>query len=128
MAKVASVSLDRLHNLGNYEHLKFSVRVDLDEDDNAGQVIHNLERMLGALAPVERDYAIESAVEFLSNPENADADPEKIALRKQIVAKHEAKVARRRAALQAFDDLGGISTHTDAKEKWEDQDQDDYDY
>lgn len=121
MSRVTSVSLDRLHNLGNYEHIKFSVRVDLNEGDDPGTVIYRLERLLGALAPITTDYDYQRAMRIMSDPEKAADEPaSNIDLYKRRIEKHDKAVAQRARALELFAHLGGTSEHVDAKDKWED--------
>src|SRR5689334_18859766 len=121
MSRVTSVSLDRLHNLGNYEHIKFSVRVDLNEGDDPGVVIYRLERLLGALKPITTDYDYQRAVRIMSDPEQAkDETTRNIEVYKKRIEDHNKAVARRKRALELFADLGGTSEHVDAKDKWED--------
>lgn len=128
MAKVASVSLDRLHNLGNYEHLKLSVRVDLNEGDDPGLIISRLEKLLSALKPITTDYDYQRALKVMSDPERAaDETARNVEVYKKRIDDHDRAVARRARALELFAYLGGTSEHVDAKDKWEDDGFWDYD-
>jgi hypothetical protein len=130
MADITRISLDRLHNLGNYEHIKFSVTVDLTNGENPGRVIARLEKLLGALKPITTDYDYQRAVKVMSDPELAkDETTHTIEIHKARIEKHDKAVMRRERALVLFGALGGASQFTDAKSKWEDDDYwDDNDY
>lgn len=122
-AQVTRIAIGRLHNLGNYEHIRYDVTVDLTNGDNPGLIIHRLEKLLGALAPVKTDYEYQRAVRVMSNPELAkDETISNIEIYKARIEKHDKAVARRERALILFGALGGASEYTDAKLKWEDDD------
>lgn len=107
-AKVIRVAIGRLHNLGNYEHIRYDVTVELNESEasNPGEVINKLERLLGALAPIKKDFDYQRAVEFLSDPQNANRDDQTLELYKKRVERFELRKKRRTSAIQAFADLG----------------------
>src|SRR5689334_9701038 len=120
-AKVTRIAIGRLHNLGNYEHIRYDVTVDLQNGENPGLVIARLERLLGALKPITTDYEYQRAVRVMSDHELAKDETEHtIQVYKARIEKHDKAVARRARALELFGELGGTSVHTDAKDKWED--------
>lgn len=130
-AKITRIAIGRLHNLGNYEHIRYDVTVDLTNGENPGLIISRLEKLLGALAPiVKNDYDYKRAVTIMSDPERAKDEPAgNIELYKRRIEKHDKAIERRERALALFGALGGASEHTDAKDKWEDDDYwDDNDY
>jgi hypothetical protein len=123
-AKVTRIAIGRLHNLGNYEHIRYDVTVELSNGENAGLVISRLEKLLAALKPIEKnDYDYQRAVKVMSDPELAkDESVRNIEIYKARIEKREKAVARRARALELFSELGGTSEHVDAKDKWEDDD------
>lgn len=129
-AQVTRIAIGRLHNLGNYEHIRYDITVDLTNGENPGLIIHRLERLLGALAPIKADWEYNRAKEILADPERQKDEPARnLEIYQQRVTKHEKAVARRERALILFGALGGASEFTDAKLKWEDDDYwDDNDY
>lgn len=125
-AKVTRIAIGRLHNLGNYEHIRYDVTVELTNGERPSEIITGLERMLGALAPVKKDYDYQRAVAILADPEKVKDETERnLETYRKRIEKVDAKLARRHAALEGFDNLNGVSVFTDAKSNWED---DDYDY
>jgi hypothetical protein len=129
-AKVTRIAIGRLHNLGNYEHIRYDVTVDLTNGENPGLVIYRLEKLLAALKPITTDYDYQRAVKVMSDPElAADETARNIEVYKDRIEKHNKAVARRERALALFGALGGQSQFTDAKDKWEDDgfwDEDDW--
>ena len=122
-AKVTRIAIGRLHNLGNYEHIRYDVTVDLTNGENPGLIIHRLEKLLGALKPIKEDWDYKRAKEILSDPEKVKDEPARnVEIYQQRVATHDKAVARRERALVLFGALGGASQFTDAKDKWEDDD------
>lgn len=121
--KVTRVGVGRLHNLGNYEHIRYDITVDLANGENPGLIISRLEKLLGALKPITADYDYQRAIKVMSDPELAKDEPARnIEIYKARIEKHEKAVARRERALTLFGALGGASQYTDAKDKWEDDD------
>ena len=129
-AKVTRIAIGRLHNLGNYEHIRYDITVDLSNGDNPGLIIARLEKLLSALKPVTTDYEYQRALRIMSDPEQTkDETARNLEIYKQRIEKRDKAVARRERALILFGALGGASEYTDAKNKWEDDDYwDDNDY
>jgi len=121
--KVSRIGIGRLHNLGNYEHIRYDITVDLTDGENPGLIIHRLERLLSALAPINTDYEYQRALKVMSDPELAKHESVgTVEVYKARIEKHDKAVARRERALALFGALGGASEYTDAKDKWEDDD------
>jgi hypothetical protein len=142
--RISRVTLGRLHNLGNYEHIRYEVSVELPPGTAPASVIGDLEDMLNDLEPRSPvpDWDLRVALKDLLGPEptlesiNAldedgpfDGGPEHAlaaALRRRskardTVNRHHAWQASREAALARFNELGGKSAHTDAKDRWDDE-------
>jgi len=128
--RVSRIAIGRLHNLGNYEHIRYDVTVDLVNGENPGLIIQRLEKLLAALKPITTDYDYQRAVKVMSDPElAADETARNIEVYKARIERHDKAVARRERALILFAALGGQSQHTDAKDNWEDDgfwDEDDF--
>src|ERR1044071_8778109 len=108
--KVTRIAIGRLHNLGNYEHIRYDVTVDLTNGENPGLIIARLEKLLGALKPITTDYDYQRAVKVMSDPElAADETARNIEVYKARIEQHDKAVARRARALELFGELGGTS-------------------
>lgn len=126
--RVSSITADRLYNLGNYEHVKFSVTVEVSRSQQASTVFSNLERLLKALNPKSpvSDYALARADNDLLQTPEPDATPEEIAYIEKVKQDASARVAEylgwkeaRARALELFNSIGGDVVETDAKDRWE---------
>ena len=138
--RISRITLGRLHNLGNYEHVRYEVTVELPPGTSPASVARELEDTLNALEPRPpvSDWDLRQAVKTLALPEPVlepkdDDDPfetpQQVLQRKRAdrerarlhIERHEAWVKSRDAALRRFDALGGSAQWTDAKDCWDDQ-------
>lgn len=137
--RISRVTIGRLHNLGNYEHVRFEVTVELPAGTSPASVIGELERTLDELDPKPPvDYwTLDRARMVLSEPPvtastRGDDDPpfgesdmQRQARRKAEAAETIAKYQQWRElhdqALARFNQFGGASAHTDAKRDWDDE-------
>lgn len=138
--RISRITLGRLHNLGNYEHVRYEVTVELTPGTSPASVARELEDTLNALEPKQpvSDWDLRQAVKTLALPEPAlepkdDDDPfetpQQVLQRKRAdrerarlhIERHETWVKSRDAALRRFDALGGSAQWTDAKDRWDDQ-------
>lgn len=139
--RISRITLARLHNLGNYEHVRYEVTVELPPGTSPASVARELEDTLNALEPKQpvSDWDLRQALLLLAKPAptlqqlETDDDPfdnpEQVLRRAQAdrerarlhLERHEAWRKSRDAALSRFDALGGTNQLTDAKDRWDDQ-------
>lgn len=128
--KVTALTVARLHNLGNYEHIRYEVTVAIPDGASTGAVLADLTAMLDDLRPNKTSsYELKHAREILAQPvpEVAEQDEaERIHARREhaqrLVDRNDAEERRIARARAAFDDFGGAKRYTDAKDKWDDED------
>jgi hypothetical protein len=60
--RVSRVTIGRLHNLGNYEHIRYEVTVELPPGTAPASVVRELEDTLNALAEVANGTATEQTL------------------------------------------------------------------
>ncbi len=128
---VTALTVARLHNLGNYEHVRYDVTVAIPADASPGDVLTDVTAMLDDLRPNKTSpYELKHARDILAQPVPAEAEQEeadRIHTRRQhaqnLVDRHDAEERRLARARAAFDKLGGAERYTDAKDKWDDEDQ-----
>lgn len=138
---VSKIGIDRLYNLGNYEHVKYSISVDVKEGESATHALRQLEAIIESLNPrpvgvptlseiqqdearYEREYKM-SAAEFERYHSHVEGGPgayfERVRAgieeKKQKLSAWKEKMEKCRAA---FDNLGGQAVYKDAKLSWED--------
>lgn len=138
--RISRITLARLHNLGNYEHVRYEVTVELPPGTSPASVARELEDTLNALEPKQpvSDWDLRQSVKLLAAPEPTlqpqdDDDPfmdPAQALRREQADRERARLQIRRyedwlksrdAAMRRFDALGGSSQSKDAKEQWDEQ-------
>jgi hypothetical protein len=123
-SRVESFYVERVFNLGNYENIKYGVRISVGRDEHPGLLLASVERILNDLradSGVDK-YELSRAKRILAKPEAELDSLEKknlVGYREQIRLDEEAK-ERRRNARQALAALNYTSEHKDHKEDWED--------
>lgn len=138
--RITRITMGRLHNLGNYEHVRYEVTVDLPPGTSPASVARELEDTLNSLEPKRpvSDWDLRQAVKLLATPEPTlqpatdDDDPfnsPEALLKRELreresalknITRHEEWLKSRDAALARFNQFGGSAMHTDAKDKWDD--------
>lgn len=122
---ITSITIARLHNLGNYEHTRYEVTVALPPESNAGAVLAQLEGLLEDIDPKPPRTNTEIMNARLSLEKPVEEWPEWQRDNKphyeQIINEMDAWRAKREDALQRLSNLGLQSTYTDAKDHWDDQ-------
>ena len=130
--RITTITIARLFNTGNYEHVRYELCAEVPEGHSAAGVFKQLTGVLANLAPKgpvdESEYL--RALEFLKNPDDWNKNIENAKARKRLnaqtakacrerVKKYEAWRKARIAALDTLDQLGGSSKYTDAKDTWD---------
>jgi hypothetical protein len=125
-SRVESIYVERLFNLGNYENIKYGVRVAVAPGDDPGRILTSLENVLNDLRADSgvSDWYLEKAKRVLAKPEADLTESEKDSLDeyRAALAKVEEASGRRRKARKALATLDYTSEHKDHKEKWDDGD------
>lgn len=136
--RVSRVTIGRLYSLGNYEHVRYEVSVDLPPGASPASVIGDLDTLMAGMSPKapHSDYAVGRAIHTVSKPEPTLADmqaegngndddfqfgrsPEdqlRDALRereqaRKVITEQEQWRKTRETALRRFDELGGTARH-----------------
>lgn len=128
MTKVSRITIGRLYNLGNYEHIRYEIAVDVENGDDAGKTMRNLEKILAALDPKPQaldDYSLSSLSELEKLAKESTLTPyqkDQLENLREKYALRRAGIARRNSARAALNNLGGTAVFTDAKQEWEIED------
>lgn len=122
MAKVSSITVGRVYNLGNYENMRYELTIELREDEHPGPVISHLEIVFKALNPKSpvSSFALEQAFKLLAIPEHlrtAMQSRELAQLQTQLDL-HRQWEEDRKLALATLHNLGGSEAYKNAKEGW----------
>ena len=122
---VARVTIGRLYNLGDYEHVRYEIAVDVGQDSDAGAVLSELDELLADLKPVQVDHWLKRRLKLVARADAGEDldehDLHNLAGAREAVSEHNAKLARRESAAQRLSELGGRSEHRDAKEDWDEE-------
>lgn len=134
-ARVTRVGIGRLYNLGNYEHVRYDLTIEIPEGADALKAFTGLRRLVRALKPMKakdhffvRTEEIVAKVDAMSPEERTDAvgrgefTEEAVTTYREKIAKRQARADQRKVALRLFNDLGGAEIHKDAKDGWDDED------
>lgn len=126
VTRITQLRIGRMHNLGNYEHIKYEVTVEIAPNDDAGKLLVNVESILNDLQVdlPHSEWEISCAKDLLAKPE-ADLDEfnvKRLPDAKRKIAENQAAMKRREAARLALSTLNYESEHKDAKDNWDDDD------
>lgn len=122
--KVSRIGIGRLYNLGNYEHIRYDLTVEVPDGASAMAVFKSMVRLLRALNPKPpcTKYDYNDAVETLAKSADhlGNYERERVPILKKRLEEYEEWKARRSKAVSLFDQLGGSTVEMDHKDSWED--------
>lgn len=150
MPQVSKITIGRLYNLGNFEHVRYEISVEVAQGESAEKTLIGLEKIVTALAP-ESKCCVKSKSELEREKRAMDE------LRDQVTELDEVEFRRRhghfvgtpqeyferchqhymddlarrvsyehraKKARELLDSLGGTEVWKDAKLDWENDDND----
>lgn len=124
--RITQFRIGRMHNLGNYEHIKYEVTVEVASGDDVGKRLTTVETILNDIQAdlPHSDWDIQRAKELLAKPEGEldEYDVKRIPRAKQQLAENEAALKRRENARAALSTLNYESEHKDHKKDWDEYD------
>ena len=124
-AVVSRITVARLHNLGDYEHVRYEVAVELPADAKPGDVLFELTSILNDAGPVRPTYDEKRARSLVARVESGDEvsdyDRDNLAASREIVDGLNARVAKQQAARERLNDLGAKRDYRDAKDDWDEE-------
>lgn len=118
--RITRIQIQRLHNLGNYESVRYEVTVDVSEKDDAGKVLATLETALNDIRAKAYSsiWDFERAKKKLEKPDELEQWERESY--QETVAAHEAAQAKREAARRMLSSFSVVEEKRDAKETWDD--------
>lgn len=133
--RISKLTIGRLYNLGNYEHVRYELTVEIPPASSVTTALRNTMTILRAANPKPpvTDYDIQHAKAQLSDPQSwhkdiKDPKERKPVLSKmvkdarQVLAKFKRWQNRRQQAEQLLDNLGAVRQFKDAKLTWDTED------
>lgn len=142
MAKITKITVGRLFNLGNYEHVRYDLTVEIAPGESAASAIHGVERIIAGMKPVrhvESEAALAHKAKEIETMRtmtdeqwrrsygHCEGSREEVIRRyteshEKYVAEREKALSTARRARELFDDLAGAEKWTDAKLEWDESD------
>lgn len=140
--KITKVTIGRLYNLGNYEHVRYEITGEVGPDESAAKLLVGMERVMAGLKPdktiptqddirraemeVSRMIAMNDeewrrAYGHCTGTRAEVTDRYKVSLAEKFIARSKS-IERSKKARELFDDLGGAAQWKDAKLDWQDDD------
>lgn len=139
---ITKITVGRLFNLGNYEHVRYELTVEVPEGASAATAITAVEKILCGMKPLEKlciasaldierkqaevaEMKTMPAVEWERRYGHCKGAPSEVIERyekdlEECAEKRFKAIERAKTARQLFDDLGGTESWKDAKLDWED--------
>lgn len=125
LPRVTSLSVGRLCNLGNYEHIRYEVTVEIPEGGDVTKTLTAIETALNTLAVRPPDgWSYRHAAEALAKPrgEWTPTDIQNESAHREMVRRMEEWRAKQEYARAVLGDFSLSSQFTDHKQSWEDDD------
>lgn len=120
---VSKICVSRLHNLGNYEHVRYEITADVAVTDDPALVLQRLEAVVNGLQKRHgfSEYEIEQAQTVLSKSasELTEREVQYLPTYQAKLEKFNAVMRDREEATSYLRELGGIVEFTDAKDSWD---------
>jgi hypothetical protein len=149
--KVIKITVGRLYNLGNYEHIRYDITVEIQPGESPATAMTGIEKIMAGLAPektwgVHSDGDLERTSHHLKEMAANLTTMDEAAFRARYgyfvgtpteyhtrcMEGHTAEVVKRAKAVQRaatarklLEDIGGASNWKDAKLDWADDNQED---
>ena len=146
---ITKITIGRLYNLGNYEHIRYELTCEIKDGESATEAVTGMERIIEDLKPL-RNCGISTDAELDRRSAEIKRMKEMPYVEWQrqyghctgtpgdVIERYEksldedtekANAVKKRAweARRMFDDLGGAAKWKDAKLDWEDYHNDDED-
>ena len=124
---VTRLTVGRLYNLGNYEHVRYEITAEVPKGGSAKKTLLDIGAILAGLKPQKKPYDYAKMKDALAKLPEALSAYEKDNLEewRKTVTQIEAQRNLRMEALDKLDAVGGVSEHKDAKRNWQDSYDDD---
>lgn len=121
-SRITRLTVARLYNLGNYEHVRYEITAEVPRGGSAKQTLLDTVGILRGLKPLKTPYNLTTAQEVLAKApaERTEAEKDRLEEYADVVNQHCGAKALRVIALNKLDDVGGVSVKTDAKDSWGD--------
>jgi hypothetical protein len=122
-ARITRIGIGRMVNLGNYEHIRYDITVELQPQNKPSEVFGIVEGILSVLAkkPPHPEHEINEARRCLAVQASALSEWEirNLGIFRKKLEEYDQWQHENRIARKQLDQLGGTAEYTDHKETWE---------
>jgi len=125
-SRITRITIGRLHNLGDYEHVRYEVTVEVGWADDPGTLLHAIDRALNDIRAKSgvSGFQLQRANKALSDPEFAkEFRADQLEGFRGFVKREEEAARRRQRAAEFLSNLAMASEYKDAKDSWDDDDE-----
>ncbi len=107
--RIKTISVARLHSLGNYEHVKVEITAEVPEGASAKATLFELAAVVERLKPVRKPYNYDHALAVLNKVGEQLSEAEKASREEylDIVRNYTTAKELQKAAIEKLDQLGG---------------------
>lgn len=124
--RVSTISIGATFNCGNYENVRYDVSAQVGEGESALAAFQELRYIVALLKPVRRPDCEDSfeRVSKKTESERSAYEAEHFQEWADKMAAFHSRNSRRAEAIKMLDTLGGNRQYRDAKQSWENYDDD----
>lgn len=123
-SRISRITIARLYNIGNYEHVRYELTADVPEGNSAKIAVAKLVKILRGAnpKPPHSRFEYERAKESISKPLSKmdEMDHANQRAYRRVVDDVNRWKKQREEALDLLHKFGGTADHRDAKLEWDD--------
>lgn len=108
--RVTEIAITRLFNLGNYEHVRYEIRVNVPDTADPYTVLENVETVINGLNPNSpvSDWTLRAAQKDAASTQ---VTVERQAQARELLKQHDEYLKKREHSKQLLNALGGTALH-----------------
>lgn len=117
---LSRITIGRLYNLGNYEHVRYELTFEVTPGEDPSAIMKVAEKVIRDLQPV-KDTGEAHRQSVLKRPASdlAPWELQQVEALKDESSRYRHALSRRRDAIEKLKSLGGIQAFKDAKDQWD---------
>lgn len=123
-SRITNITVARLYNLGNYEHVRFEICAEVPKGGSPKQTLLDISGIAQRLKPIKKPYNYEHMLEVCNKIQDNMSEHEKANFEdyQEKIKEYVALKALQKKALDDLEAIGGTGKRTDAKDTWQDDD------
>lgn len=122
---LSRITIGRLYNLGNYEHVRYELTFEVTPGEDPSLIMKVAEKVVRDLQPVkDTGEAYRRSVLDRPTSELAPWELQQVEAMKDESSRYRHALFRRQEAIDKLKSLGGVQAFKDAKDQWDISDAD----